>query len=276
MALMVSTRLWLGGVVSTARDLNLITALVTQVRRMALYRPLLIAVDGLASYVTAFRQAFRVPHPRRKGASGRPRLEGWPQLALVQVVKQRTAGVLQINRWVVQGSVAAIQRLITATQGAGGINTAFIERLNATFRQRTAGLARRTRHLVHDAAPLTASMYLVGCLYNFCDPHQSLRVKLWLNEWRYHWIPRTPAIAAGLTEHIWTPTEVFNFKVPPPRWAPPQQRGRPSKAIKALVARWYACPRLNALLPVGQKPPLTSFSVYAKVKQVSIAQNRED
>ncbi len=240
LALMVSTRLWLGGVVSATRDLNLITALVAQVRRMALYRPLLIAVDGLASYVTAFRQAFRVPVSRPKSARGRPRLEGWPHLALVQVVKQRTAGALRIDRRIVQGSVAVIHRLITATQGAGGINTAFIERLNATFRQRTASLARRTRHLVQDAAPLTAIMYLVGCLYNFCDPHQSLRVRLWLNERHYHWIPRTPAIAAGLTEHIWTPTEVFSFKVPPPRWTPPKQRGRPSKAIKSLVARWGA------------------------------------
>ena len=64
MAMMVSTRLWLGAVVSKHRDLNLISALVARVRAVALCRPLLIAVDGLASYVTAFQQACRSPLPR--------------------------------------------------------------------------------------------------------------------------------------------------------------------------------------------------------------------
>lgn len=239
-ALMVSTRLWLGGVVSATRDLDLITALVAQIRAMALWRPLLIAVDGLASYVTAFRRAFRFAVPRPKGMPGRPRLQLWPHLALVQVVKQRPATGLRIDRRIVQGTLAAIQRLITATQGHGGINTAYIERLNATFRERLACLARRTRALARQQTTLTSGMYLLGCLYNFCDAHDSLRVKLWLSERRYRWVPRTPALAAHLTDHIWTPAELFQFKVPPPRWTPPKRRGRPSKATRELVARWCA------------------------------------
>jgi len=238
MAMMVSTRLWLGGVVSAQRDLDLISALVAQVRRMALYRPLLIAVDGLASYVTAFGRAFRVPVWRRQRGPGRPRLVPWPHLNLVQVVKSRAGSSQPIERRIVAGTPAAVAELVETSQGRGGINTAFIERLNATFRQRLASLARRSRHLVRDAAPLTASMYLVGCLYNFCDPHQSLRVKLWLTERRYRWVARTPALAAGLTDHIWTPAELFNFKVPPPRWTPPKRRGPLSQATRELVARW--------------------------------------
>ena len=71
MALMVSTRLWLGGVISARRDTALITQLVAKVRGMALCRPLLLAVDGLVSYVGAFQAAFRSPLPRF-GQRGRP------------------------------------------------------------------------------------------------------------------------------------------------------------------------------------------------------------
>jgi len=131
-----------------------------------------------------------------------------------------------------------IQRLIQATQGHGGINTAFIERLNATFRQRLDSLARRTRTLARKAETLTAGMYVVGCLYNFCDPHHSLRVRLWVGNHGYRWVQRTPAIAARLTDHIWTPAELFAFKVPPPRWEPPKQRGRRSQETLRLIEQW--------------------------------------
>lgn len=238
LAMMVSTRLWLGGVVSDKRDLNLIQALTDKIKGIALCRPLLLAVDGLASYVTAFRHSFRTPLPRRPGETGRPQLMAWPGVAIVQVVKQRGAGQLQITRRIVQGSQAMVHRLIQTTQGAGGINTAFIERLNATFRQRLNSLARKTRTLVRKAETLEAGMYLVGCLYNFCDPHHSLRLKLSVGSFGYRWVQRTPALAAGLTDHIWTPTEWFNFKVPLPRWEPPKQRGRPSKKTLQLIQQW--------------------------------------
>jgi len=121
LAMMVATRLWLGGVVSATRDPDLITALVAQVRRLALYRPVLIAVDGLASYVTAFEKAFWIPVRRFAGATGRPRLEVWLHLTLVQVVKQRYGKTLQIERRVVRSMLATVQRLVHASQGTEGI-----------------------------------------------------------------------------------------------------------------------------------------------------------
>lgn len=238
LAMMVSTRLWLGGAVSANRDVGLITALVSQVRAMALCRPLLLAVDGLVSYVNAFRNAFRTPLPRRTGEAGRPKLIAWPDIAIVQVIKQRCGAQLRIDRRIVQGGQAVIQRLIQASQDHGVINTAFIERLNATFRQRLSHLARRTRHLARKAETLTAGMYVVGCLYNFCDPHHGLRVKLWVGSHSYRWVQRTPAIATGLTDHIWPPAELFTFKVPVPRWEPPKQRGRRSQETLQLIERW--------------------------------------
>ena len=140
----------------------------------------------------------------------------WQDIVIVQVVKQRVEGVLNVKRRIVQGAKDRLERLIEKTQGKGVINTAFIERRNATFRQRINPLTRRTRTLAQRAETLLADMYLVGCFYNFCDFHHSLRLKLSVGSFGHHWVQRTPAIAAGLTDHQWTPTELLNFKVPPP------------------------------------------------------------
>ena len=238
LAIWVPTRLWMGGVIRPKRDLDLIQALADKVRNMALCRPLLLAVDGLASYVGAFRNAFRSKFPRQNGEIGRCKMVSWQNIAIVQVVKQRAEGVLNIERRIVQGATDLVERLIQTTQGQGVINTAFIERLNATFRQRINSLARRTRTLAQHTETLSASMYLVGCFYNFCDFHHSLRLKLSVGSFGYRWVHRTPAIASGLTGHQWTPTELFNFKVPPPHWELPKQRGRPSTALLQLAQQW--------------------------------------
>jgi transposase-like protein len=233
MAMMVRTRLWLGGVISPTRDYALIEQLAAKVERMALCRPLLLAVDGLVSYVRAFRS----PLPRH-GQPGRSKLVAWPDIAIVQVVKQRTTAGLDIVRRIVQGGESLVVRLLHASQGGGVINTAYIERLNATFRQCLACLARRTRCLVHKQATLSAGMSIIGCFYNFCDEHESLRKPLWMTERRRHWAQRTLALAAGLTDHRWTPTELLTFRAPPPPSTPPKRRGRPSRQTQSLVERW--------------------------------------
>jgi len=237
-AIWVPTRLWMGGVVSAKRDLDLIQALADKVRQMALCRRLLLAVDGLASYVSAFRNAFRSKFPRQAGETGRCKMVSWQAIAIVQVVKQRIEGVLSVERRIVQGTKDMVVSLIEKTQGQGVINTAFIERLNATFRQRMAPLARRSRNLAQQTETLVAGMYIVGCFYNFCDFHHSLRLKLSVGSFGHRWVQRTPAIAARLTDHRWTPAELFNFKVPPPRWELPKQRGRASVAMLQLAQQW--------------------------------------
>jgi hypothetical protein len=215
MAIMVPTRLWLGGVISRHRDQSLSQSLAAQIRAVALCRPLLLAVDGLVSYVSAFQRAFRSPIPRW-GQPGRCHLHPWSEVAIVQVVKQRVDGHLSIARRIVQGSVHQITALLQASQGGSKINTAFIERLNATFRQCLAWLTRRSRHLARQPETLQAGMFIVGCIYNFCTYHDSLRVAFYLAKGGQCWLQRTPAIAAGLTDHLWTIEELFDFKVPPP------------------------------------------------------------
>jgi hypothetical protein len=236
-AIQVPTRLWLGGVLSTSRDRRLMVALISRVRRCALCRPLLLCADGCAAYVQAIRKVFR--EPIHTGQPGRPQLRAWDGIYIAQVVKQyarkRVVGVTR--RWV-QGSWEPIQALLHETQGGGHINTAYIERLNATFRSRLTPLIRRGRRLARQASTLHDAMFLMGTVYNFCTYHKSLQVPIYLPNNRRRWIPRTPAIAAGISDHLWTVDELLSFRIPPPPWKPPRQPGRPSNTIKSLVAQW--------------------------------------
>jgi transposase-like protein len=225
MALAVPSRLWPGGVISPRRDSALITTWVPMVRSCAPSRAILVCVAGLASYVTAFRRVFR--NPMRTGRAGRPRLEAAPGLLIGQVITRRVRHRLEsVTRRVVQGTMAAILAVLLATGTGTGINTAYIERLNATFRGALTPLVRRGRALARTESLLTSGMFLVGCAYNFCWEHESLRVETGESGVR-KWRGRTPAMAAGLTDHRWTMGELLSHRVPPPPWEAPKRRGRP-------------------------------------------------
>jgi transposase-like protein len=237
MAIEVRTRLWLGGAVSTSRDTVLITNLMQKVRNCALCRPLLFCADGCAAYVRAIRAVFR--EPLRFGQKGRPSLRPWDNLNIAQVVKRYVCKrVIGVERRLVQGSMEQVDALVAESQGSGTINTSYIERLNATFRARIAALVRRGRALARQTTTLHQAMYLVGTVYNFCTYHHSLRVAIHLPANRRRWVSRSPAIAAGITDHLWTVEELLSFQVPLPRWTPPKRCGKPSKATKALIAQW--------------------------------------
>jgi len=237
MAIQVQTRLWLGVEVSPRRDGDLIERLIVRVKRAAsaLGGALLFCTDGLASYPTQIKAVFREKEPRAE--RGRCRLVEWPKLYIAQVVKQYAGRCVSgIERRIVQGEPQAIAAVIKQTQGAGDINTAFIERLNGTFRSCLGSLARRTRALGRKAERLTAGAFLVGTVYNFSTEHKSLRLPGLTGGHR--WLGRTPAMASGLTDHCWSVKELLDYHVRPPRWQPPKRRGRQSAALKALIARW--------------------------------------
>jgi len=234
-ALMVSTRLWLGGVVSSSRDLAFITGLVEKVRACAtaLCVGILFCTDGLKAYIRALRQVFR--EPVASAEVGRPRLVMWKRIFIAQAVKQYEAGrLVGIARRVLEGSDAEVEARLERTQGKGVIHTAFIERLKATFRQWMSALVSRGRTRARLSRTLEAGMYLVGTvLYHFCCEHKSLRIEGLIGG--HQWIERTPAPAAAITDHRWTVREVLSFHVAPPPWRPPKRRGRPSKATKLLL-----------------------------------------
>jgi transposase-like protein len=229
LAMMVKTRLWLGGEVSEQRDLPLLRRLIERVRRCAAHRPLLFCTDGLVSYSRAIRETFRDPIHTGKG--GRPRRRPWRHIFIAQVVKRyERRRVVATDRRIVDGTPARVEMLRCRSQGDGVIKTAYMERLNATFRERLAPLARRCRALARHTLTLYEGMFLVGTVSNFCTPHTSL------SQTRQ----TTPAMAAGITDHCWTMHELLSFHVPLSRWAPPHRRGRPSRTLQRLIKRWCA------------------------------------
>ena len=163
------------------------------------------------------------------GKGGRPRLRPWRHVLIAQVVKHyERRRVVDTERRSGDGTPTRVETLRRRSQGAGGINTASIERLNATFRERLAPLARRSRALARHTLTLQHGMYLIGTVYHFCTPHASLRDAG----------VTTPAMAAGITDHCWTVRELLSFHVPQSRWVPPKRRGRPSWALQHLIERW--------------------------------------
>src|SRR5215217_3845610 len=229
LALAVPTRLWLGGVISRQRDLPLITRLVRRVRACAVTPALLVCVDGLASYVTAFLEVFR--QPVYTGRRGRPRLVLPDGFQFAQDVKHAAKRhVVGVTRRVVHGTLVGIEAVLTATATGTVINTAYIERLNATFRARLAPLTRRGRAIARTEAALTAGMWLVGTTYNFCWTHDSLR-QLAPDHAPHKWLRRTPSMAAGLTDHCWSLDELLRFQIPLPRWNPPKRLGQPPNQL---------------------------------------------
>ena len=164
-------------------------------------------------------------------------------------MKQKTAGRFTIQRRIVQGCQDVVDCLLQSSQGGGVINTAFIERLNATFRQRLSTLNRRTRNLARKPDTLHTGMFLLGCVYNFCTFHKSLRLPLYISNRKRKWVQRTPAIAIGWTNHLWSVKELLVFNVPLTHWSPPVRRGRPSNATLALIQQWCSGPHFYVLLP---------------------------
>jgi hypothetical protein len=150
-----------------------------------------------------------------------------PQLRYAQVVKlYRRRRLARVSHRVVFGMLAAIEQVL-ATQG-WHINTAFIERVNLTIRQHVAAVGRHVMTLCKGEEGLHQQLALYQTYYNFCLPHASLRLPLPQPEptngsgSAKRWRPRTPAMAAGLTDHVWTLREVLLFRVPP--WPQPQLR----------------------------------------------------
>jgi len=198
-AMTVFSRLWLWGAIGWNRDAALLEPVIEQVQAAAQRgRPILFAVDGFKAYLTTILKVFR--DPLYTGKRGRPRLLVWENLHVVQVVKQRVGRrLVSITRRLAYGSLTQAEAIMHATQvELGRINTAYIERLNATLRTWMPALVRRTRTPVGRREQLEAALFWTGCVYNFCHMHATLA--------------GTPAMAADLTDHVWSIDELIRYR----------------------------------------------------------------
>jgi IS1 family transposase len=189
----------------------------------------LFLTDGLKEYATAllshFGQWVQPPRRQAQGPAPKPRWMPRPGLLYAQVVKTvRRRRLVDVKHRVVFGTLGAIQQVLAAH--GWQINTAFVERVNLTIRQHVAAVGRRVTTLCKHEAGLRQQLLLYQVYYNFCLPHTSLRLPLPQPEptngsgSAKQWRPQTPAMAAGLTDHMWTLREMLLFRVPP--WPQPQ------------------------------------------------------
>lgn len=175
-------------------------ALIAQVVARTQALPLFLT-DGWKAYTAALLQVVGgVYRRRRRGKVGRkpkPRLVAPPTLFYAQVVKVRnTAGhVVEVSRRVICGGPRRFGKQLAQRQLGTTIQTAFMERGYGTLRGLVAALRRRTRCLSWNRARHRGKVWLVVSLYNFVLPHKSLRQGR---------TPRTPAMAIGLTDHVWS------------------------------------------------------------------------
>src|SRR3989441_2913986 len=238
LAMMVSTRLWLAGVVSPTRDRSLADRLLQQVRACSqAMGALLISTDGWNAYPGSIRRAFREKVKETAGR-GRACLRVWPQLCIATVIKRtEKKRVVEITRRMVKEPRHHAQALLASSQGGSMLNAAFIERLNGTMRQRLASLTRKCRHAARRLAALENGMWLLGCTYNFCWPHHELSRRAAKAQGRRGEVLLTPAMASGLTDHVWSIQELLSYHVAPPPWIVPKRRGRPTKQTEPPVRK---------------------------------------
>ena len=242
LAIDVSTRLWMAGVVSMQRDKALADQLLHQVRACCqAVGALLVCTDGWAAYPNSIKRAFREKVKKTVGR-GRARLEVWPDLCIATVIKQvKNKRVVEITRTMTLGTLEQAQKLLQATGGGTELNTSFIERFNGTMRERLASLTRKCRHAAHRLETIEAGMYLIGCTYNWCFPHHELSTSKHLGR------PCTPAMAAGLTHHIWSVSELLQYKVAPPPWVEPKRARKKAGVDPAMPKRPRGRPRTHPL-----------------------------
>src|SRR5947209_20556866 len=129
---------------------------------------------GCLPYPNSIRRTFREKVKKLAGV-GRASLEVWPQLHIGTVIKRtEKKRVVEITRQMAHGLLNQAEQLLQLSGGGNVLNTAFIERLNATFRERLASLTRKCRHAAARLHALHTGMYLIGCTYNFCVAHHEL------------------------------------------------------------------------------------------------------
>src|SRR2546422_7143423 len=178
----------------------------------------------MTALLTHYGHWMQPPRRQDKGPAPKPRWLPLPQRLSAQVIKTvRRRRLVRVRHRVVFGTLEAVQQVLAAC--GWQINTAFVERINLTIRQHVAAVGRRVTTLCKGEDGLRQPLALYHMYDNFCLPHASLRVPLpqplptngtgSAKQWR----PQTPAMAAGLTDHVWTLREVLLFRVPP--WPPP-------------------------------------------------------
>src|SRR5262249_38052457 len=150
------------------------------------------------------------PRGRRAGGGGGPRPLKVPAAELTYATVHKTREnnrVVKVETRVVYGSKTAVQEALDNSSVSDRVNTVFVERHNGTDRNRNARKVRKTYCFSKDWDVHEAVTYFTVYSYNFCWPVRTLR----RGDRRKGYRRRTPALAAGLADHIWTLQEWLSY-----------------------------------------------------------------
>jgi IS1 family transposase len=177
---------------------------------------LLLTSDEHKPYATAIESVYarEEPVPRRPGPGRPPKPKRVmpADLCYATVCKKRREGkVVEVTRRLVTGMLLVLCYWLARSKVSGKVNTAFVERHNATDRRQNARKHRKTYAFSKDSRIHDAVTYFTCYSYNFCWPVRTLASKDELGRKR----PRTPAMAAGLTDHVWSLHEWLSFPANP-------------------------------------------------------------
>ena len=188
--------------------------------------PILLMSDEYPAYEEAIRRIYGAQVvPARTGRPGRPAGPVWvlPEgLVYATVHKEREDNrVVAVTARLVFGSAGGLQEALAESSVSTGVNTAFVERHNGTDRHRNARKVRKSYRFSKDWEVHEAVSYLTICSYNFCWPVRTLRERDAAGKLGP---PRTPAMAAGLTDHVWSLREWVTFPAVPRRASQPAEQ----------------------------------------------------
>ena len=173
----------------------------------------LLTSDEYPAYETAVDRVYGVPEgPKPPGTPGRrpvePRRRAPADLKYATVHKEREKGrVVAITLAVVLGTWQAVAAALRRSGASRTVNTSFVERHHGTDRHRNARKSRKTYRFSKNWRMHEAMTYFTICSYNFCWPVRTLREGTDAGGWR----ERTPAMAAGLADHVWSLKEWLTF-----------------------------------------------------------------
>ncbi len=183
--------------------------------------------DDLPHYADALLDVYGEEYtPQRQGTRGRfplPRKRPPPDLCYAVVVKEREGQrLVKVTTRLVYGTEQQLRTFLRTSPVSKMINTYGVERNHLTVRQHSRRLGRKVNAFSKKRVHLKYQLALAFAYYHFCCPHRGLRQKLAhpLPTKNGHgspkkWRPVTPAMAAGLTDHVWTIDELLSFRVPP-------------------------------------------------------------
>lgn len=193
-------------VVPGARDAESVEEVVAEVKDRTGGRVMdLMTSDDYPAYEAAILQAYG--QEVTTTPTGRPSRRLVPEkvpppgLTYATVEKRREKGrVVEIVTRVVFGTVAAVTAALARSKVSRSINVSFLERQNGTDRHHNARKVRKTYTFSKDWRVHEAMTYFTLYSYNFCWPVRTLNERDEQGQIR----KRTPAMAAGLADHVWT------------------------------------------------------------------------